>query len=144
MKKKYMKLIKIFLALVVAFSQLSNAAVVFADELDDNDLDTSVVHVSTVIKADEKEDTTLINEEENNEEDKEHDIDTSVETNSEEGDDSGDGNLPSDGDFKETDEVERDFTIEDLEEMMDSYLNGTQLSEEITNQLIKLNLLLIF
>lgn len=139
MKKKYMKLIKIFLALVVAFSQLSNAAVVFADELDDNDLDTSVVHVSTVIKADEKEDTTLINEEENNEEDKEHDIDTSVETNSEEGDDSGDGNLPSDGDFKETDEVERDFTIEDLEEMMDSYLNGTQLSEEIINLLIKKN-----
>ena len=38
MKKKYMKLIKIFLAVIMVFSQLSNATVVFAKEITDTDI----------------------------------------------------------------------------------------------------------
>lgn len=129
MKKKYMKFIKIFLALVMIFSQLSNSIVVFADEIDDS--------------ADTTSENEVIENEETSEEDEE--IVEDEETNEESTDDEGnqaDEELPSENIDDQNDEetteedvvevvAEKEFTLEDLEAIVYAYLNDSELSLDL-------------
>ena len=139
MKKKYIKLIKIFLALVLVFSQLSNAMVVLAEEVSDNNA-SSYTDTDTT-------DTELQNDSENKEnipgEGEVIDPENKEETpaDGEVIDPENKEETPTDGEVvdpegKGSAEEVREFTPEDLEKMMDSYLNGTELDEELVNLLI--------
>ena len=137
MKKKCIKSIKIFLALALIFSQLSNATVVLAEEVSDNN-DSAYTDNELQNDSENKEENPTegeVTESENKEENPTEGEVTEPENKEEN---------PTEGEVTESENKEenptegevREFTLEDLEKMMDSYLNNTELDEEIVNLLI--------
>ena len=169
MKKKYAKLIKIFLVLALVFSQLSNATVVLAEEvMDNNDVvqnnDDTILEENTEenkedtpstegesgteeVKEENKEETPNVENPENNEtpsnveENPTEEVKPSTEENPTTEEQVPEVDTPTEGENQVLEENEepkgsgetdvREFTKEDLEAMMDAYLNDTELDEEI-------------
>ena len=142
MMKKMKNIFKIFLALTIVFSQLSNATLVFAAEITDN------------VESGVNENTEPVgNEAETEEEDKETIEETPTDNgdvtdegeNSEENKENGEGNNdntevnpedPSTGE-DEIPEEKTEFTLEDLEVLMNAYINEEEVPEELINLLIE-------
>ena len=165
MKKKYMKLVKIFLAFALVFSQLSNATVVLAEEVMDNDdmvqnTDDTILEENTEenkedtpstegesgteeVKEENKEETPNVENPENNEtpsnveENPTEEVKPSTEENPTTEEQTPEVDTPTEeGGIGSGETDVREFTKEDLEAMMDSALNGTELDEEIVELLI--------
>ena len=165
MKKKYMKLVKIFLAFALVFSQLSNATVVLAEEVMDNDdmvqnTDDTTLEENTEenkedtpstegesgteeVKEENKEETPNTENPENNEtpsnveENPTEEVKPSTEENPTTEEQTPEVDTPTEEGGIGSGETDiREFTKEDLEAMMDSALNGTELDEEIVELLI--------
>ena len=176
--KKLKNIIKIFLALAIVFSQLSNATLVLAAEVTDNDVpageSTPSNEEELTDETDENEDDELENEDsDESEEDKEDELgeeppiedgDTTEEDDSEENDDENDPvdnddnseeppvdnnddndtptdnndntEEPSTGEEETTEEVKTEFTLEDLETLMNAYINDEEVPQELINLLI--------
>lgn len=142
MMKKMKNIFKIFLALTIVFSQLSNATLVFAAEITDN------------VESGVNENTEPVgNEAETEEEDKETIEETPTDNgdvtdegeNSEENKENGEGNNdntevnpedPSTGE-DEIPEEKTEFSLEDLEVLMNAYINEEEVPEELINLLIE-------
>ena len=159
MMKKMKNIFKIFLALTIVFSQLSNATLVLAAEVTDNEEPAVNENTEPVInetETEEKEDKEAIgevgeetieetpaesgdvsDEEENLEENKENGEDDSL--------DNGEGNSdstevnPEDPTTLEDEPIEEktEFTLEDLEILMNAYINEEEVPEELINLLIE-------
>jgi len=157
--KKMKNIFKIFLALTIVFSQLSNATLVLAAEVTDNEepaVNENTEPVINEIETEEKEDKEAIgevgeetieetpaesgdvsDEEENLEENKENGEDDSL--------DNGEGNSdstevnPEDPTTLEDEPIEEktEFTLEDLEILMNAYINEEEVPEELINLLIE-------
>lgn len=141
MKKKYTKIIKIFLVLALVFSQLSNATVVLAEEvMDNNDVvqnnDDTILEENT---EENKEDTPSTEGESGTEEVKEENKEETPNVENPENNETPSNveeNPTEEGGIGSGETDIREFTKEDLEAMMDSALNGTELDEEIIELLI--------
>ena len=148
--KKLKNIIKIFLALAIVFSQLSNATLVFAAEVNNNDTPASENEASFSEEETPSEDDTTEGEESEEDEDKEtigeetpSEDDTTEEESEEEtvGEDTPGSEDPL-GDDENSDEISEEpeekteFTLEDLETLMNVYINGEEVPEELVNLLI--------
>lgn len=132
MKKKYMKLIKIFLAVIMVFSQLSNATVVFAKEITDTDiaLNNDGNNDNNVIDGEYTQSDELNDEEdETNLDENQDEIDPTIDDDS----DKEDNALEDNNNEEEPTESdsEKEFTSDDLKAIIDAYLNDSELSEDI-------------
>lgn len=161
--KKLKNMIKIFLALAIVFSQLSNATLVLAAEVTDNDIPAGETEPSSnetdekkEEDEEEKDDETVEGEtepgtgditgEETEESDEENPADNS------ESDNTTDSEIPSENGENpednpevnneeptgegETAEEKTEFTLEDLEVLMNAYINGEEVPEELIALLI--------
>ncbi len=161
--KKLKNMIKIFLALAIVFSQLSNATLVLAAEVTDNDIPAGETEPSSnetdekkEEDEEEKDDETVEGEtepgtgditgEETEESDEENPADNS------ESDNTTDSEIPSENGENpednpevnneeptgegETTEEKTEFTLEDLEVLMNAYINGEEVPEELIALLI--------
>lgn len=151
MMKKMKNIFKIFLALTIVFSQLSNATLVLAAEVIDNEEPAVNENTEPVVDEDETEeedketieDTPTENDDvtgegENLEENKENGEDDSL--------DNGEGNSdntevnsedPTTGEDEPIEE-KTEFTLEDLEVLMNAYINEEEVPEELVNLLIQM------
>ena len=121
--KKFKNIFKIFLALALIFSQLSNATLVFAEEITGDG--------SSENGTQEVEDPTATY---NEEEDKEQPPFLGDGEN--EGQEEGEEETPDTPENPEVTEEKTDFTLEDLELLMNAYINSEELPEELINLLI--------
>lgn len=161
--KKLKNMIKIFLALAIVFSQLSNATLVLAAEVTDNDIPAGETEPSSnetdekkEEDEEEKDDETVEGEtepgtgditgEETEESDEENPADNS------ESDNTTDSEIPSENGENpednpevnneeptgegETAEEKTEFTLVDLEVLMNAYINGEEVPEELIALLI--------
>lgn len=106
--KKIKNIFKIFLALTIVFSQLSNATLVLADELSNNE--------------------TNINDNNQNENDQN-------ENDQNENDENDENDQNENDENDQNDEEEVDFSLENLETLMNAYLNDEELDEVLKNLL---------
>lgn len=138
--KKTKNIIKIFLALAIVFSQLSNATLVLAAEVTDNGIPAGETEPSSNENDEIKEDDETVEgetelgtgdttgeETKENEDDEENPVDNS-EINT------GDNEEPT-GEEEITEE-KAEFTLEDLEVLMNAYINGEDVPEELIALLI--------
>ncbi len=151
MKKKYIKLIKIFLAVIMVFSQLSNATVVFANEILDTDITlNNDENNDNIVNDDGVQVDEPSNDEETNvnDEDKDNDIEPAIDEDSDKeenldeiDDNTLEENFDEEENNKENEPTESDskdeFNSDDLKAILDAYLNKSELSEEIINLLIQ-------
>ena len=142
--KKIKNMIKIFLALAIVFSQLSNATLVLAAEVMD-DTPTGETEPSSNNNVETQEEDNLGEgdvDEENPVDNSEDDNTTGNETSSENGENPEDNPEVNTGDNEEptgegeTTEVKTEFTLEDLEVLMNAYINGDEVPEELIALLI--------
>lgn len=135
MKKKYIKLIKIFLAIIMVFSQLSNAIVVFADEVGNTDEED----IANVIGNDNTQDSDDLDDQSVEENlDDEGEYDEGEETISPtEGEEPTEGENNTEEDNLADSNSEEHFTLDNLKEMLNAYLNKSELSDDIINLLIE-------
>ncbi len=149
MMKKIKNIFKIFLALIIVFSQLSNATIVLAAEIADNapieDSDTVGEEVEETKEEDLVNDTDNDGTDENLEDDNEENTDVPSENgednpldNGEENSDNAEINPedPTTGE-DEMPEEKTEFTLEDLEVLMNVYINEEEVPEELINLLIE-------
>ncbi len=150
MMKKMKNIFKIFLALTIVFSQLSNATLVLAAEVTDNGEPVVNDNTEPVVDEDETEEEDketieevptenddVTGEEEDSEENKENVEDNSLD-NGEENNDNTEVNPedPTTGE-DEIPEEKTKFTLEDLEVLMNAYINEEEVPEELINLLIE-------
>lgn len=161
--KKLKNIIKIFLALAIVFSQLSNATLVLAAEITDGDVPAGETEPSSnendeiqeeeEENEDEEDDETVEGEtepetgdttdEEESDEEEENSVDDSEdgntigsETPSENGENPEENPEVNTGENEEPTEEKTEFTLEDLEVLMNAYINGEEVPEELINLLI--------
>ena len=163
--KKIKNIIKIFLALAIVFSQLSNATLVLAaeitedvptsetepssdknNEVQEEDADEEVDEDKEKTEGEEESETGETTENlEENKDDEENPVDnsdngntTNNDNNSEVGTGEGENSevseeSPTGG---ETAEEKTEFTLEDLEVLMNAYINGEEVPQELIDLLI--------
>lgn len=149
MMKKIKNIFKIFLALIIVFSQLSNATIVLAAEIADTapieDSDTVGEEVEETKEEDLVNDTDNDGTDENLEDDNEENTDVPSENGEDNPLDNGEGNSdnaeinpedPTTGE-DEMPEEKTEFTLEDLEVLMNAYINEEEVPEELINLLIE-------
>ena len=149
MMKKIKNIFKIFLALIIVFSQLSNATIVLAAEIADTapieDSDTVGEEVEETKEEDLVNDTDNDGTDENLEDDNEENTDVPSENGEDNPLDNGEGNSdnaeinpedPTTGE-DEMPEEKTEFTLEDLEILMNVYINEEEVPEELINLLIE-------
>lgn len=149
MMKKIKNIFKIFLALIIVFSQLSNATIVLAAEIADTapieDSDTVGEEVKETKEEDLVNDTDNDGTDENLEDDNEENTDVPSENGEDNPLDNGEGNSdnaeinpedPTTGE-DEMPEEKTEFTLEDLEVLMNAYINEEEVPEELINLLIE-------
>ncbi len=134
--KKLKNMIKIFLALAIVFSQLSNATLVLAAEVTDNDIPAGETEPGTGdITGEETEESDEENPADNSESDNTTDSEIPSE-NGENPEDNPEVNNEEPTGEGETTEEKTEFTLEDLEVLMNAYINGEEVPEELIALLI--------
>lgn len=120
MKKKMKNIFKIFMALIIVFSQLSNATLVLAAEItnDDLNLDNGILSNQDVI-LDEEEDIIV------------------DETGNEEGIVGEDNSGETDDSDSTIDDNDIELVKDNLELLMNIYLNGETIPDELRSLLVK-------
>lgn len=154
MMKKMKNIFKIFLALTIVFSQLSNATLVLAAEVTDNGEPAVNENADSVGSEDETDKETTGEDEETIEDASTENGDVTVEgENSEENKENGEDNSLGNGEGNsdnteanpedpttgedEMPEEKTEFTLEDLEVLMNAYINEEEVPEELITLLIQ-------